>query len=113
VSLLLQTSILPYLKELAFPCQRGFYPCEAQLRSDGVLYRLAELFAQRGVPQHIRSDNGPEFAVKAVRHWLARVGVQTLFITPAVRGRRAISRVSTGGYVMNCWIESCLLHSGG
>jgi transposase InsO family protein len=47
-----------------------------------MLYRLAELFAQRGVPQHIRFDNGPEIAVKAVRHWLARVGVQTLFITP-------------------------------
>jgi MoaA/NifB/PqqE/SkfB family radical SAM enzyme len=30
----------------------------------------------------IRSDHGPEFAAKAVRHWLARVGVQTLFITP-------------------------------
>jgi transposase InsO family protein len=28
------------------------------------------------------SDNGPEFAAKVVRHWLARVGVQTLFITP-------------------------------
>jgi transposase InsO family protein len=33
-------------------------------------------------PRHIRSDSGPEFAVKAVRHWPAQVGVQTLFITP-------------------------------
>lgn len=55
---------------------------ERRLQSDDVLYRLAELFVQRGVPQHIRSDNGPEFAAKAVRSWLARVGVQTLFITP-------------------------------
>ena len=47
-----------------------------------MLYRLAELFVQRGVSQHIRSDHGPEFAAKAVRHWLARVGVHTLFITP-------------------------------
>lgn len=54
-----------------------------RLRSDDVLYRLAELFVQRGVPQHIRSDNGPEFAAKAVRHWLNRVGVRTLFIEPA------------------------------
>ncbi len=53
-----------------------------RLRSDDVLYRLAELFVQRGVPQHIRSDNGPEFAAKAVRHWLKRVGVRTLFIEP-------------------------------
>jgi len=53
-----------------------------RLRSDDVLFCLAELCVQRGVPQHIRSDNGPEFAAKAVREWLQRVGVQTLFITP-------------------------------
>lgn len=55
---------------------------ERRLRSDDVLYCLAELFVLRGVPQHIRSDNGPEFAAKAVRSWLSRIGVQTLFITP-------------------------------
>lgn len=48
---------------------------ERRLRSDDVLYRLAELFVQRGVPAHIRSDNGPEFAAAAVRSWLSRVGV--------------------------------------
>ena len=53
-----------------------------RLRSDDVLFRLAELFVHRGVPQHLRSDNGPEFAAKAVRTWLPRVGVQPLFITP-------------------------------
>jgi len=53
-----------------------------RLRSDDVLFRLAELFIQRGVPQHLRSDNGPEFAAKAVRTWLQRIGVQALFITP-------------------------------
>jgi len=49
-------------------------------RSDDVRDRLAELFVKRGVPQHIRSDTGPKFETKAVRHWLARVGVQTLCI---------------------------------
>ena len=43
---------------------------------------LAERFVRRAVPAHIRSDNGPEFAAKAVPHWLERVGVQTLFIEP-------------------------------
>lgn len=52
-----------------------------RLRSDDVLFCLAELFVHRG-PTHIRSDNGPEFAAKAVRQWLQRVGVQTLFIEP-------------------------------
>ena len=52
------------------------------LRSDDVLERIAWLMATRGVPEHIRSDNGPEFTAKAVRAWLAKVGVKTLFIEP-------------------------------
>ena len=43
---------------------------------------LSELFITRGLPKHIRSDNGPEFTAKAVRYWLERLGVQTLFIEP-------------------------------
>jgi putative transposase len=53
-----------------------------RLRSDDVLERLADLFVRRGVPGHIRSDNGPEFTAKAVRGWLDRVGVRALFIEP-------------------------------
>ena len=43
---------------------------------------LADLFIARGVPAHIRSDNGPEFAAKAVRGWIAGVGAETAFIEP-------------------------------
>jgi putative transposase len=53
-----------------------------RLRSDDVLHRLAELFTERGPPDHIRSDNGSEFLAKAVKAWLARVGVNTLYIEP-------------------------------
>jgi putative transposase len=52
------------------------------LTSDDVLAVLAELFVEKGVPEHIRSDNGPEFVAAAVRGWLARLGVGTLFIEP-------------------------------
>lgn len=52
------------------------------LRSEQVLVVLAELFVERGVPAYIRSDNGPEFTAKAVREWLPRVGVATLYIEP-------------------------------
>jgi len=52
------------------------------LRSDDVLERLSWLFVTRGVPEHIRSDNGPEFTARVVRDWLKRVGVKTLFIEP-------------------------------
>ncbi len=53
-----------------------------RLTSTEVLAALAELFVRRAVPAHIRSDNGPEFTARAVRRWLERVGVQTLFIEP-------------------------------
>ena len=50
--------------------------------SRDVLRTLAQLMLKHGVPEHIRSDNGPEFVAKAVRQWLSRLGVQTLFIEP-------------------------------
>ena len=53
-----------------------------RLTSDDVLERLSDLFVRRGVPGHIRSGNGPEFTAKAVREWLGRVGVTTLYIEP-------------------------------
>lgn len=43
---------------------------------------LAELFAIRGRPRYLRSDNGPEFASKAVRKWLKKTEVGTMFIEP-------------------------------
>jgi putative transposase len=43
---------------------------------------LVELFRIRGVPQHIRSDNGPEFLAKAIRRWLTLAGVETLYVEP-------------------------------
>ena len=53
-----------------------------RLTSDDVLQVLTDLFVDRGPPDHIRSDNGPEFVAKEVRGWLRRVGVKTLFIEP-------------------------------
>ena len=55
---------------------------ERSLTSEQLLETLAWLFVYRGVPDHIRSDNGPEFTALAVREWLGKVGVKTLFITP-------------------------------
>jgi putative transposase len=53
-----------------------------KLKSDDVLACLAELFTQHGPPDHIRSDNGSEFTAHAVRDWLSRIGVKTLYIEP-------------------------------
>jgi len=53
-----------------------------RLSSEDVLERLAWLFATRGVPEYIRSDNGSEFTAQVVREWLARTEVKTLYIEP-------------------------------
>jgi putative transposase len=53
-----------------------------QITSQDVIDVLFELFIFRGIPEYIRSDNGPEFTAKAVRSWLERLGVKTLFIEP-------------------------------
>lgn len=53
-----------------------------RLNSQSVLAVLADLMVRRGVPDHIRSDNGPEFAAHAVRDWITKVGAKTLFIEP-------------------------------
>ena len=51
-----------------------------RLRSTDVIDLLSDLFILRGVPGHIRSDNGPEFVAKAVQDWIAAVGASTAYI---------------------------------
>lgn len=74
---------------------------ESKLKSDVVLHVLTELCVERGVPDHIRSDNGSEFTAEAVRVWLKRVGAKTLYIEQDRLGKMAIMKASTGTYVMN------------
>ncbi len=47
-----------------------------------VIEVLAGVVRQRGVPGHIRSDNGPEFIAKAIREWMSAAGLETLYIDP-------------------------------
>ena len=53
-----------------------------KISSQDVLEELYKLFLFHGVPDYIRSDNGPEFTAKAVRTWLSQLGVKMLFIEP-------------------------------
>jgi transposase InsO family protein len=55
---------------------------DRSIKSDDVLHTLSNLFLIYGIPENIRSDNGPEFTAKAVRRWLGRIGVKTAFIEP-------------------------------
>jgi putative transposase len=52
------------------------------ITSREVIEQLYELFLLRGLPEHIRSDNGSEFTAKAIRKWLEDLDVKTLFIEP-------------------------------
>jgi transposase InsO family protein len=55
---------------------------DRRLKSTDVIDVLSDLFILRGVPGHIRSDNGPEFIARAVREWIAAVGARTALIEP-------------------------------
>ena len=55
---------------------------ERRITAEDVADQLLRLLVQRGVPEHIRLDNGPEFTAKAMRKWLTGIGVKTLFIEP-------------------------------
>jgi len=53
-----------------------------RLGSLQVIETLADVMLVRGIPEHIRSDNGPEFIAKELRKWLGKLGTKTLYIEP-------------------------------
>jgi putative transposase len=53
-----------------------------RLTAEDVQECLTELFCSRGIPEHIRSDNGPEFTCHRIRRWLGQLGARALFIEP-------------------------------
>jgi len=53
-----------------------------RLGSYEVIEMLADVMVWRGIPEHIRSDNGPEFVAQELRKWLQKVGTGTLYIEP-------------------------------
>jgi len=55
---------------------------ERRLKAVNVIDVLSDLFILRGVPAHIRSDNGLEFIAKTLREWITLVGAKTAYIMP-------------------------------
>lgn len=55
---------------------------DRRLKAIDVIDVLSDLFILRGVPEHVRSDNGPEFVAKTVQEWIGAVGAKTAYITP-------------------------------
>ena len=75
---------------------------ERRMTANDVLWVLADLFLTYGIPEHIRSDNGPEFVAVAVRDWLADLVSRRCSSSPAHPGRTATSSRSTPSSVMSC-----------
>lgn len=72
--------VMPVVDEYSRECLA--LEMERSITAEDVVTTLARLFAQRGEPDYIRSDNGPEFIAEAVKEWLANSGVKTLYIEP-------------------------------
>ncbi|UNP29219.1 IS3 family transposase [Lysobacter gummosus] len=53
-----------------------------QIRSNDVIDVLADAMLEHGIPEHLRSDNGPEMVAHNLRRWLAAVGSKTMYIEP-------------------------------
>jgi transposase InsO family protein len=72
--------ILNIVDEFTKECLATF--TKRKINSQDVILVLAELFLLRGIPKHIRSDNGPEFIAKRLVKWLEGLEVGPLFIQP-------------------------------
>jgi len=72
--------ILNIIDEYTKECLASF--AKRRINSQDVILVLAELFLQKGIPKHIRSDNGPEFIAKKLVKWLKDLEVGPLFIHP-------------------------------
>jgi hypothetical protein len=54
---------------------------------------LADVMLMRGIPEHIRSDNGPEFIAEELRKWLGKLGTRTLYIEPGSPWENVVRRL--------------------
>lgn len=72
--------ILNIIDEYTKECLASFV--KRRINSQDVILVLAELFLTKGIPKHIRSDNGPEFIAKRLVNWLDQLEVKALFIQP-------------------------------
>jgi putative transposase len=66
------------------------------IRSGKVLAVLAALIVERGVPEHLRSDNGPEFVAARVKQWLREKSIKTLYIEPGHPWENAVGESFNG-----------------
>jgi len=81
--------VMPIVDEYGRECLA--LEMERSITAKDVVGTLDRLFTERGEPDYIRSDNGPEFIADAIRSWLAASGVETLYIEPGAPWENAYS----------------------
>jgi putative transposase len=81
--------ILPIVDEFTRECV--VMRVGRSLAARDVIGALAKASGERGMPEHLRSDNGPEFIAQEVRRWLAQEGTATLYIEPGSPWENAYS----------------------
>lgn len=88
--------MLPVVDEFTRECLT--IEVERHMTAGDVMDTLKYLFEVRGVPRHIRSDNGPEFIAEAVKQWLQESGAATLYIEPGSPWENAYSESFNGKF---------------
>lgn len=81
--------VMPVVEEYSRECLS--LEGERSIKAGDVINTLRRLFVQRGEPDYIRSDNGPEFIAQALKEWLEISGVKTLYIEPGSPWENAYS----------------------
>ena len=84
-----RVKVVPVVYEYSRECLA--LEVERSITSEEVVATLERLFIERGAPEYIRSDNGPEFVAEAVKHWLAVSEVGTLYVEPGSPWENAYS----------------------
>jgi putative transposase len=81
--------VMPVVEEYTRECLS--LEGQRSITSEGVIDTLRKLFIERGEPDYLRSDNGPEFIAEALKEWLTASGVKTLYIEPGAPWENAYS----------------------
>jgi len=81
--------MLPIVDEFSRECLT--VEVARHLTATDVIVTLDRLFKEHGAPRYLRSDNGPEFVAHAVKDWLTKSSVATLYIEPGAPWQNAYS----------------------
>jgi len=72
------------------------------IRSGRVIEVLSRLVSERGAPQHLRSDNGPEFVSRALLRWAVDESLDIALIDPGKPWQNGTAESFNGKFRDEC-----------